>query len=203
MVAKPHNASTSLKTSRMESECSASGTCDRYSGECTCFKGFSGRACERLACYGEVESGEHTCSGNGVCLSLKQLSKLTDAMPLANSTFVYGPSASKQDYWDEGRVYGCYCDSSWKVGLGAGETQEPEFFGNGCEKRRCPSGDDPITPEDETDCYNKTAKSSHAVGGRGNLCHVDCSNRGLCDYEFGECDCFPGFTGKNCGTIIR
>jgi hypothetical protein len=200
MVAKPPNASDALKTSRMVAECSGSGTCDRSTGECRCFTGFAGRSCERLSCYGEPEN---TCSGNGVCLSLKQLSKVKDAFPLTNGTFVYGPSASKSDYWDEGRVYACHCDSSWKVGLGRGETQVAEYFGSGCEQKRCPSGDDPITPEDETDCSNITGKSTKTPGLEGNLCHVDCSNRGICNHLKGICKCFPGFTGKNCGTIIR
>lgn len=38
--------------------------------------------------------------------------------------------------WDEDKVYGCVCDSSWSVGLGAGETQEPEWFGPDCSLRK-------------------------------------------------------------------
>lgn len=33
----------------------------------------------------------------------------------------------------------------------------------------------------------------------GNLCHVDCSGRGQCDYQTGECSCYDGFYGENCG----
>jgi len=33
----------------------------------------------------------------------------------------------------------------------------------------------------------------------GNLCHVDCSHRGMCDYETGQCSCYDGFYGENCG----
>jgi hypothetical protein len=39
----------------------------------------------------------------------------------------------------------CLCDSSWEVGLGANQTQEPEYFGANCGFRHCPSGDDPVT----------------------------------------------------------
>ena len=38
----------------------------------------------------------------------------------------------------------------------------------------------------------------HGVGEPGNLCHVDCSNRGFCDHETGQCKCFQGFYGHNC-----
>lgn len=41
------------------------------------------------------------------------------------------------------------------------------------------------------------------VGAVGNKCHVDCSNRGTCDYTSGECECFKGFMGANCGTRIQ
>lgn len=32
----------------------------------------------------------------------------------------------------------------------------------------------------------------------GNKCHVDCSNRGLCDYNTGVCKCFPDSWGLAC-----
>lgn len=70
----------------------------------------------------------------------------------------------------------------------------------------CPSGNDPITTKNETDCYNVTDSSGRGVGEYGNLCHVDCSNRGICDYETGSCKCFSGFAGPNCGyysTVMR
>ena len=38
---------------------------------------------------------------------------------------------------------------------------------------RCPSGEDPITTVNETDCEGING------GEKGNLCHVDCSNRYL------------------------
>jgi hypothetical protein len=198
MLARPNNASSALKLNHRVVECSGSGFCDQSSGVCECYKGFAGRACERSTCYGEPDD---TCSGHGQCLSIKQLSKMKDAFPLADSTYVYGPMASDAKFWDEGRAHACHCDSGWPVGLGAGETQEAEYFGPGCERRHCPSGNDPATSVDETDCFNSTAKGGIAIGERGNLCHVDCSNRGDCDYDTGMCICHLGFTGHNCGTI--
>lgn len=64
--------------------------------------------------------------------------------------------------WDEEMIYGCVCDSSWEVGLGSGQTQEPEWFGPDCSLRHCPSGDDPSTTVDETDCYNATTSSVYS-----------------------------------------
>ena len=118
-------------------------------------------------------------------------------------------------------VFGCVCDSSWSVGLTAGATQQAEWFGADCSRRKCvlpvarlhgfdcskvlktcatahpcshicvvrltghcPSGDDPRTDEDETDCedkYNNGATTllfANGGGAANNLCQVDCSNRG-------------------------
>jgi hypothetical protein len=95
----------------------------------------------------------------------------------------------------------CLCDSSWPVGLGANETQEPEYFGPNCALRHCPTGDDPVTlDKNELNCTNVTARGGRGVGMPGNKCHVDCSNRGICDYVTGMCECFNGFFGANCGT---
>ena len=66
----------------------------------------------------------------------------------------------------------------------------------------CPSGDDPRTSVVETDCWNVTASGGFGIGEDGNKCHVDCSNRGLCDYKTGTCACFEGFFGANCGTPV-
>merc|ERR1711988_1170272 len=102
--------------------------------------------------------------------------------------------------WDASLSYGCVCDSSWPVGLGYGETQQSEFFGAACQFRRCPTGDDPLTWWDETDGYGQSAvDSTTLLGAPGNLFHNDCSSRGVCDYLTGDCTCFEGFRGINCG----
>ena len=45
------------------------------------------------------------------------------------------------------------------------------------------------------------AEGGKGTGASGNKCHVDCSNRGVCDYLSGVCTCFSGYTGSNCGTV--
>lgn len=74
--------------------------------------------------------------------------------------------------WDEEMIYGCICDSSWEVGLGSGQMQEPEWFGPDCSLRHCPSGDDPNTIEDETDCFNVTSSSVYSGAAVSHLAYI-------------------------------
>lgn len=65
------------------SECANAGVCDRASGVCSCFRGFSGHACERLVC--PATSGVE-CSGHGKCLSMENYAKETPN----NNAHTYG-----------------------------------------------------------------------------------------------------------------
>lgn len=140
------------------------------------------------------------CSGHGRCLSMRDLARNSEALPLQSTTYTYEGYPSTIT-WDQDKIYGCVCDSSWSVGLASGYTQTPEWFGPDCSRRHCPSGDDPMTTTDETDCYGTTATSGTGVGLSGNLCQVDCANRGICNYDTGVCSCFDGFYGIACTSI--
>jgi hypothetical protein len=74
---------TSPTTAHALTECSNRGICDKVNGLCICFDGFSGSACQRLSCPND-------CSGHGVCLSMKQLAKTSDALPLGSNTYYEG-----------------------------------------------------------------------------------------------------------------
>ena len=192
-------------------ECSGAGYCDRTKGACICFDGFAGAKCDRRTC---PEVNSEICAGHGTCLPMRQLSMKTDALPLSDpwnyastgKTYpVYGGgregniiTSESNVTWDEKYLHMCHCDSSWPVGLGNGETQVPEYFGAACHLRHCPSADDPLTVKDETNCTAKAAPGGKGVGLKGNLCHVECANRGVCDYETGTCECFSGFWGAAC-----
>jgi hypothetical protein len=139
---------------------------------------------------------------------MSRLPLVPEAYPLRSSNALdrlYYPPLVDGSTWDATLSSMCVCDSSWSVGLGEGETQLAEYFGPACEFRRCPSGDDPTTADDETDCEGIAQDDSliAGVGVAGNLCHYECSGRGLCNHRNGVCTCFPGVTGVNCGSLIK
>lgn len=70
-------------------ECSNKGQCDRSTGECACFDGYEGVACERTSC-------PNSCSNAGFCYTQYQLAD----------------SASKtySTPWDATKHVGCKCD---------------------------------------------------------------------------------------------
>lgn len=74
---------TSTTTAHQVMECSNRGVCDRTAGICSCFDGFVGDACQRSKCPND-------CSGHGVCLSMKQLARMSSALPLAPNTYYEG-----------------------------------------------------------------------------------------------------------------
>jgi len=103
--------------------------------------------------------------------------------------------------WEADKVFGCLCDSIWEVGLTAGTTQASQWFGPDCSQQRCPSAPDPETTDvDETDCRGVApdADLPGQIGMVGNKCHVDCANRGVCDFSTGNCKCFRGYYGLDC-----
>uniref|UniRef100_A0A7S1UJF5 EGF-like domain-containing protein n=1 Tax=Phaeomonas parva TaxID=124430 RepID=A0A7S1UJF5_9STRA len=187
---------TGATAAHADAECSNRGVCDRTTGICACVAGFGGEACQKKLCPND-------CSGHGLCMNMHELGGISRALPLVSSSQVYGSSANEATTaWDSLLNMACVCDSSWSVGLASGETQEPEWFGADCSLKRCPTGDDPMTSAVETDCSGVApvgGSTTGATGASGNLCHVDCSNRGKCDHTLGTCTCFEGFHGENCG----
>jgi hypothetical protein len=78
------------------------------------------------------------CSGNGRCLSLREVNEYGDAVSFG--------AGVRYDNWDADMIHGCVCDDGWE--------------GPACERRSCPKGDDPLTaPQDDVqllDCKCST-----------------------------------------------
>ena len=132
------------------------------------------------------------CSGHGRCVRMADLTEETNALPISSTVVDYDASVA----FDSDRIFGCVCDSSWAVGLGDGEVQEAEWFGPHCGFRHCPTGDNPATKADETNC------SGINGGSANNLCLVECASQGDCDHRTGACECREGFGGENCATKL-
>eukprot|EP01035_Chromulina_nebulosa_P018855 gene18855-24640_t len=176
-------------------ECSNVGVCNRISGTCKCYPPYEGTSCERIGC-------PNNCSGHGRCMSMRDLSKYYSLD--GHYSYEYGTASSiLNKAWDYDVVYGCACDSTWRVGFGANETQLPEYFGADCSLKHCPSGDNPFTPKDEENCHDvsQAGAPGRFTGLVNNRCHIDCANRGICDYSSGTCKCFEGSYGDNCAQV--
>jgi len=99
-------------------ECSSKGDCDRDSGVCKCFDGYTGKGCRRMAC-----NGGSTCSGHGRCRTLGDVS-LGEGWTTGTDTVAYTG-------WDVDMMQQCQCDPGWE--------------GVSCSSRMCPKGDDILT----------------------------------------------------------
>jgi len=77
-----------------QSECSGRGVCQRESGQCACFDGYEGSACERATC-------PNSCSGHGRCRLMSELPKVQQA----------GYSS-----WELKRLSKCICDGGYTGG---------------------------------------------------------------------------------------
>lgn len=206
---------TKGKKAHARAECSNAGRCNRKSGECECFPPWTGAACDRMRCPND-------CSGHGICLSMRAIARLANMQGSSHPNGVYydrdieygallsdeiGFDGSEVENitafthaWDRDAMRKCVCDSSWPVGYDAGQVQLGEWFGADCSLKRCPSNDDPYTTRDERWCQGKNQLNPNypETGHYGNICHIDCSNRGTCDFSTGTCNCFEGNFGNDC-----
>jgi len=99
-------------------ECSNQGSCNRKTGSCECYKGYTGEACQRTVC-------PNNCNGAGTCLSLERI--LYDQ---TQNTDYYGMYINALAYsaWDKDQMQGCVCDEGRR--------------GADCSMVDCPSGPD-------------------------------------------------------------
>jgi len=119
-------------------ECSGRGICDRSSGQCDCFDGFTGKACGYTTCPND-------CSGHGTCEYIEELT--VGSVPgdyatfgIAGSGFQLKSATSTyvSSLWDYGKTRACVCD--------------PMYTEVDCSRKMCPKGNDVLdTRMDTTD----------------------------------------------------
>jgi len=106
-------------------ECAGRGTCDRTTGECVCFPGFTGRGCRRSVCPND-------CSGHGVC---GYFTELRDDVGDSYKYTGYNSAVDQYTFtsfyaWDYRKSQVCKCDAGWTD--------------VDCSRRRCPRGNYPL-----------------------------------------------------------
>jgi len=113
-------------------ECSSRGTCDRATGECDCFEGYTGKACRRAACPND-------CSGHGLCVSDGDIRSVKDGALYygGDDDFLLAP---QKQYWNAHMSHQCICDQ--------------QFTGYDCSTRICPVGLDPAVSCDASAVYS-------------------------------------------------
>lgn len=122
----------------IQTECANRGKCDRKSGQCKCFAGYTGKACHRTTC-------PNSCSNRGSCMSLKEIAekRSTTAAYASLTGFTYG-SIKYSSAWDADRILACDCDLGYR--------------GADCSRVECPSGTDPLGgpgSESGRECSNR------------------------------------------------
>jgi len=119
-------------------ECSGKGICDRSTGECECFDGYTGKGCQRHTCPND-------CSGHGTCEYMEELTYGTvpglywGAFGTASERVgsvgydgVYKEAKSfsrtASKLWDAHKSMACNCDAGW--------------IDVDCSRRMCPKAND-------------------------------------------------------------
>ncbi|DAZ96064.1 TPA: hypothetical protein N0F65_005842, partial [Lagenidium giganteum] len=173
-------------------ECSNRGICDYTKGECVCFAGFTGAACQRFRCPND-------CSGHGICYSLKTLASYygTTALPSQAGTGV----ALAYTNWEKDSMSACFCDYGFQ---GAEYTiQFTEWKHFGAENNLLSHDGNPPLSSFTCDVGLVATGSSPTcvitdVVATNVIEHEFCSNRGLCDFTSGLCTCYADFKGLDC-----
>ena len=117
-------------------ECAGRGICDRSSGQCDCFDGFTGKACAYTTCPNE-------CSGHGTCEYIEELTVGSVVGDYYSDVFKgFHTESVALDYvntlWDAGKSRACLCD--------------PMYTEVDCSRKMCSKGNDVLdTRSDTTD----------------------------------------------------
>jgi len=147
-------------------ECSSRGTCDRATGECECFEGYTGKACRRAAC-------PNSCSGHGLCVADGDIRSVLDGVNYYGSDESFMLAPQKQ-YWNAKMSHQCVCDQ--------------QYTGYDCSTRICPVGLDPATSCDDSgavsDVQAVSVKFAAALDTDANTdtFHDDADSDGILDH---------------------
>jgi len=129
-------------------ECANRGVCDRFTGECMCFDGFTGRGCQYDECPND-------CSGHGTCEFIEEFGNVLPptqkrGVSLSKRTTMFEPQLSRS--WEYHKVRACMCD--------------PQWTDHDCSRRMCPRSNDVMDHrEDLTDQPLLQKQEMHLIAG--------------------------------------
>jgi hypothetical protein len=118
-------------------ECSGKGLCDRKSGVCKCFAGYTGEACRRTVCPND-------CSGHGTCELMDEIA--ADPSGSAGASYTkWTRTAGGGTYVNGGVGNAARILTTWEAKKHQVCKCDPYWMGVDCSERQCPKGDDPLT----------------------------------------------------------
>ena len=132
-------------------ECSGKGICDRSSGQCECFEGYTGKGCARQTCPND-------CSGHGTCEYVEELGVAQADHGVESYGFHDGSTdfeaATLASTWDAHKSRACVCDA--------------QYTDVDCSRRMCNKGNDIMdTRDDITDATAYQIQTVNVLGACG------------------------------------
>ncbi|EQC27093.1 hypothetical protein, variant [Saprolegnia diclina VS20] len=193
------DGASATNTAHAVAPCSNRGICNPSTGTCTCQAGFTGAACDLLAC-----PGSPACSGQGSCKTMQQLAALSSSNGVLIGA-TYGTIPNYAPTWDYNKIQGCYCQKNFYMGPYVGAVND--FQAYDCSARSCAFGDDPYLSGtvDEQQQISCTADGDGPASSRirrfgysdfwwwrhdGLQCHWSCYNSSIyvCSRKFAAAD---------------
>jgi hypothetical protein len=160
-------------------ECSGKGICDRVTGECDCFEGYTGKGCQRQTCPND-------CSGHGTCEYIEDLTY--GVVPgqywgffaahggIHKTAKTFDNTISK--IWDYHKSMACVCD--------------PRYIDVDCSRRMCPKSNDVMDERMNTEDTQLYQTQKIIMFDSGN---TEYHNISMMDWSYANC---TGSTNGDC-----
>lgn len=211
-------ATAAVVNAECPNACSGHGECGAFD-MCTCDRNFQGADCSEMVCpYGHAfvttPQGDLNMDGDRDDNTWKRLSAFAQTFPLNSNTITLNQALKVAD-GTAGNIHSNELTTGDLIRVG-NEVFEVESFPTTTkivttkdsqydwkgqsifrwvQTQSRPNGAWEMWPGDYFG--NGRTRNLHTVDDEGHF-YMECSNRGICDRESGECQCFDGYTGRGC-----